>query len=453
MIVILLAACGPDMRIQAAVPNPTVPFSPLTATDWPVWPLDTGWLIGGSGYRLGAGDPTGLRPGIGLSLALVPSRHIGTWLGFPGTLPTPLPNQVPFPVWTSPGAPAKPAAASGSATAARPEPAPAASGNVIRWTKMGVTDLPKPVTAPWPKDPWLMAPWGPVGLAPRPQPSGVPRLDLGFPMADGTPVSRAFMAPFTKIRADGRADILFLDVVSRTIFRPPNLQTFADPVLVDFGSGFSLVTEPGVTGDLLMIEYLGGGVDPLPELRGVRVPGRASASQRAAFIAFTAGTPDHRRVALFDRRTRVIDPLSRLNGGAEAFEPHVDGQARLIAYVTPVAGQTDIHLYDTLTGLTDPLVAVNTGANERLPSLSWSGQWMAYITDAGGRSELRLYDRVTAAIDTLPDVNRLGPVLRARLAPDGLSILVTIAGDRGPQVYAYMRPTGIIDPLPELNLD
>jgi hypothetical protein len=321
------------------------------------------------------------------------------------------------------------------------------------WTKYGLTPMPVPIVQDWPAEPWFMSPWGPVALAPKPPGPDVPVYPLGFPPADGTPVSKAEFFVAVQRTGDARKVVLF-DYATRTLHPPPALDAITDVNAALGGGGVILVARALSQSTLILVDLLTGGLDPLPELADTTPGVNGNLDQRAAHIVYTTGAPGERQVGIFDRRQRMRDSLQRLNGGSpDVFSPNLDAQGRYIAITRRApAGDTDLAIYDTLTGLVDPLPAVNTPANEQGPFFDWSARWVAYVTDADGPSHARIYDRVTAAIDVLPELDHLGPVLKVRLSRDGHMLACVVQQDGRRKVFFYFRGTGIIDPVPELNL-
>ncbi|MBC7541268.1 MAG: hypothetical protein H7338_00905 [Candidatus Sericytochromatia bacterium] len=488
---LLVAGCasplpGP-MRAQQIYPG--VPYVPQSAYEWPLERTVDGWLVGGSGYTTGGFGPWGITPGLGLGAILFPSRLPGSWLGFGGDHPPPpvpfFPG--PFPVWTGSDA----AAAHASDYTAGPYPValpslpdpsssdrtvtttpatagfgpdgrgsvvvPSVSGlstqaSLARWTKIALTFLPAPVVTVWPEAPFHLSPWGPVVYRPGPTPSPSPVVPLGFPPADGTPVSQGnFLALLRRYR--GISDVVLYDFVTRALHVPPSaIMPFQDVFGTTTREGLLLIARPDALGTLKLIDLLTGGIDPLPELNDATSDLNGNLSWKGEFISYTVGTGTNRRVRLFDRRTRLVDPLARLNADTENFAPAVALQGRILAFVTTRNGNPDIAIYDTITGLFDPLRGVNTSAAETVPNISDSAQFLVYITDASGRPAARLYNRATGGIDTLPELNSLGPIANVNITTDGLFIYAAVLIAGRTKVVIYARPSGFIDPLPAVNL-
>ena len=492
----LALSCSTPVPLHAQQATPVIPFAPTAANDWPIWQTPTGFLVGGSGYVVGGVGPLGVTPGLGIGAVLLPSRLPGSWLSFPGEIPWPPPAFLPgtFPVWAnaseveahasdvgnvlvpapilptpvptpSPpplGASASEQAAYASdleayasdraATAARPRlfgPSPVPA--MLQWSKMGVTALLPPAYTEWPKPPFMLPPWGPVTVHPKAWLiDNVPML-LGFPTADGTPVSQGNFQPFIR-RYKGITDIVLFDYVTRALLLPPSLIPTVTANGVSARDGLLLIGRPSVSGALQLLDLLTGGYDPLPELQDANPQVNGNLTLKGAFIPYTAGPAGQRRVHLFDRRTRLVDRLSHLNVGDENFAPAADQLAHVLAYVTLHRGQTDLAIYNTATGLVDPLPAVNTSANESIPTLDDSGRWLSFLTDRTGTSQALLYDRYTRSIDTLPELNRLGPVVDVGITSDALVVYAVVVQDGHDRAVLYLRPSGFIDPLPEVNL-
>jgi hypothetical protein len=298
----------------------------------------------------------------------------------------------------------------------------------------------------------MFSPWGPVSLLPKPPGPDVPVYPLGFPPADGTPVTKTEF--FVAVQRSGdQSKVTLFDFTTRTLHAPPSLDAITDVTSALGGGGILLVARASSPSTLVLVDLLTGGLDVLPELADSTPGANGNFDQRAAHIVYTRGAVDSREVAIFDRRTRLNDFLQRLNAGnLDVFTPNVDAQSRCIAVTRRRPGaDADLAIYDTITGLVDPLPAVNTPANEQGPFFDWSARWMAYVSDAGGTAHALIYDRFTAGIDDLPELRHLGPVQKVRLSRDGhiLAIQVLQAGQR--RVYFYVRASGIIDPVPELN--
>jgi hypothetical protein len=45
-----LAGCTTMTPLHAQQVNPQIPFVGDRSNQWPLWPLPTGWLVGGSGF-------------------------------------------------------------------------------------------------------------------------------------------------------------------------------------------------------------------------------------------------------------------------------------------------------------------------------------------------------------------------------------------------------------------
>jgi hypothetical protein len=429
-----LTAClqaPPTLRAQAS--GPLIRHVPASATDWPLFADDSGWLVGGSGYTADRPPLSGLRPALGIGSLLLPSRRTGTRESWPGELKAP-PPPVPAttPLWTSAG----------------PGAAPAAAFPATPWTKMGVTRLSRPLPTPWPAPPWLATDWGPVTLW-RPAP-GASTLDLGFPPADGTPLAAALSQVFTRRQAGTVAAVLF-DFASRTVQPVPSLETLeaADRIKGGGRTVYVFGARPG--GPVLVVDTLTGGIDPLPELRS---EGDIAYGSPAAngMIVYECGPAGQRQVHLFDRRQRLIDRLGRLNRLPDAAQPSANATVRWIVFSWLNRDQRDLAVYDTLTGQVDPLPEINTAGDEIFPYLDGDGRSILYRTTVEGRVAVRLFDRMTRAIDPLPELNGLGLIINAKMPPDGLVIFARIqTGPDEGRIVAYQRPSGFIDPLPELN--
>jgi hypothetical protein len=443
-------------------PTPLVDWVPANAVSWPIWPTETGFLVGGSGAVFGSAWPCGVSPGIGLGALLIPSRLIGTLLGYPGCIPGPLPFQPIYPVWVPRPVPLPPPPPAGAPLPAPvpPKPVPVKvpqpkPGDVIQWawTKYGMTPLPVPISLNWPADPWMFSPWGPVALCPKPPAPDIPIYPLGFPTADGTPVSRAEFYVAVQRTGDESKVVLF-DFLTRTLHPPPGLDDFTDVTSALGGAGVLLVARADPAQTLTLVDLLTGGLDLLPELVDSTPGANGNFDQRAAHIVYTRGPIGEREVAIFDRRMRMINTLQSLNDSyQDVFTPNVDAQSRYIAFTVRKTAESDldIAIYDTITGLVDPLPVVNTPADEQGPFFDWSARWMAYVSNEGGTPHALIYDRCTDAIDSLPELRHLGPVQKVRLTRDGHILAVQVLQNGRRRVYFYLRTAGFIDPVPELN--
>jgi hypothetical protein len=320
------------------------------------------------------------------------------------------------------------------------------------WTKMGPTLAPTGVPNGWPTDPFTLLPWGPVTWKTGPLPDNKALVALGFPPADGTPLSQANFQPWIRI-IRGQTDVVLWDFVSRALHRVPSLIPLSDRLAAGITQrdGMLLITVPDPSGLLKLVDLLTGGIDTLPEIQEVDPAFNGNLSWRGWFIVYTTLHEGRRQVALFDRRTRTINRLSRLNGNKECFAPAIDQMGRNITFVTIRNGQQDIAIYDTITGLTDPLPAVNTDANEFAPYLSDDARWLVFIRGADQCGRILIYDRLTGGIDPLPDLNTLCHFRTTGLTTDGLVIGVTYLQDGHRRGALYLRPSGLIDPLPEVN--
>jgi hypothetical protein len=317
---------------------------------------------------------------------------------------------------------------------------------------MGPTLIPPPSYTEWPQAAFHLSPWGPVVWKAGPVPAGTQLVDLGFPTADGTPVSQGNFLPWVR-QIKGTQDLVLWDFVTRTLHRVPSLiplegVPFAGATQRD---GLLLTAAPTPDGVLKLIDLISGGIDPLPEITDAVPDINGNLAWKGWFIAYTALHGGRRQVALFDRRTRTINHLARLNGQAENFAPATDQMARTLAYVTIRGGQPDLAVYDTVTGLCDPLPAVNTSADEFAPFLSDDGRWLVFIRKVAGVGRILLYDRLTGAIDPLPELNTLGDYTAVGITTDGLVITASVTRDGRRQGVLYLRPSGWIDPLPEVN--
>jgi hypothetical protein len=91
----MVVSCSSAPPTERQFQGAAVDFVPKSAWNWPMFAAPDGWLIGGSGYTTGLCSPWPMVPAVGLGLVLVPSRQIGSWLGWPGEIPTLLPPWVP----------------------------------------------------------------------------------------------------------------------------------------------------------------------------------------------------------------------------------------------------------------------------------------------------------------------------------------------------------------------
>jgi hypothetical protein len=466
---ILLAGCTASGPLSAKQALPAVPYSPTAAYEWPLWPTADGRLIGGSGYTTGYDGPWGISPGLGIGAVLLPSLTAAHTL-MPGILPWPPPPVAgPFPLWVSASdveahasdvptvpvpalvnAPAHPSDTSGQPGPLYLGPSP----YPVRptWTKMGPTLVPPQSYTAWPQAAFHLSPWGPVIWQPGPLPSNTPLVPLGFPPADGTPISQGTFLPWVRV-IRGTQELVLWDVVTRTLHRVPSLiplaaATFAGATQRD---GLLLTASPTASGVLKLVDLLTGGLDLFPEITNAVPELDGNLSWKGWFIVYTALHEGRRQVHLFDRRTRTIDRLSRLNGAAECFGAATDQMARLIVYVTIRDGQQDLGLYDTATGLVDPLPAVNSENDEFAPFLSDDGRWLLFIRKVAGIGRILLYDRATSAIDPLVELNTLGDYSTTGITGDGLIINATVTRNGRRRGVVYVRPSGFIDPIPEVN--
>ena len=469
----LLLGCGGGAPIQIQQVQPTIPFVPQTDWEWPLIPMIDGWMVGGSGYRSGHADPTGWQPGLGLGAVLIPSVQSGRLLGFPGPpllpkrfigplilwqspppSPSPSPASTPSPSPVSSTSP-QPSASPKASPTPRPQPSPIdLTGPLIAaLTKVGPALVGVPQPAPLPKMPWIGSPWGPVTLQPGPLPPGVPLLNLGFPTADGTPEKLSYGLQWFFVRASS-VEVVLLDLISRTLHRPPNAQGHGFQIITDFVSPIALVGPLRGIGRIQILDLLTGGYDTLPELPDVdatTILSGAHMTQTGAVIAFATIEQGHRRVHLFDRRTRLIDRLEHLNRTSQTFNPNIDWFGNFVLVTASQGKGTIVELYDVQTGKIDPLPAINTATLQSAQDLSVGARLLAYITVVSGMPEARIYDRLKGTIDTLPEVNRLGPMVALRLSNDGSLVApIYVAGGQG-RIALYNRTTGMIDPLPELN--
>jgi hypothetical protein len=455
----LLIGCSGAPTMQTSGAGPVVPYVPQGDWTWPLLPTADGWLVGGSGYVSGFDWPVGVSPGLGLGALLIPSHPTGRLWGFAGELPPPQRYLAPRLLWPLPtpsGSPApRPSAASGQPTPAPgPTPLDLTGPLAPAWTKAGPSLVSLPQHVPWPPSPWTMSPWGPVAMQPGPRPSGVPLLDLGFPPADGMPEMLTYGVPwfFFGDRGPG-IEVVVLDLISRTVFRPPTLQGQGMQIVIDYLPPMALAGPAVGTGHVRLIDLLTGSEDPLPEIPPIDAAtllGGAHMTQYGEAIVFATNEGGRHRIHLFDRRTRQTLRLERLNLGRQLDNPAIDWFGSCIL-ATAAGADSDVVLYDTRTGLVDPLPGVNTPANEETGDLTVNGEIIAYTTDAPGHREARLYDRRTGTIDTLPDVNRLGPIVTLRCSNDAALIVPIYVVDRQLRIAIYDRHTGMIDPLPALN--